>query len=226
MLKHYFKTFFRRVMSISPVDFNLKINERVPLKIKEFLEKFPTAFIMGGFVTAALHDEEFSDIDLFFHKKNATEVFNFFGKDCLGDNDKKYFQSRSFFFQDITVHCRKITVDGFSIDLVMYGDGFNPSIHVDFSCRMLQFSHQGLRYPHYICLQDVFNKNLRINLIWFFMNELKTIGSICPPFWSICSPAQMICNIRWYPQEILPAWQQKLINNIEKYERRGYTLIS
>lgn len=212
---------------------DLKISARVPPKVSEFLEKFPSAFIMGGFITASIHDENFVDIDLFFHKNNAIEVFNFFGKDCFEEGDKIYFQSPSVYFRNITFHCRKIVLDGVSVDLVMYGDDFNPSINIDFSCRMLQYTHQGLRYPHYICLQDAMNKILRINMIWFYMNGLQTCNPyFCPPFWSHYSPAGVINDIRWHQRNSpvaygpLPVWQQKLINNIEKYERRGYTLIS
>lgn len=198
-----------------------KVKKTLPHMICDFLDTFPNAFIMGGFVLSAMHDENFNDIDIFFYHKSMENVKYFF-KEYLVFDDKIYWQfknSNPHSRKNTTVHVFTVNVDGVKIDLVSYNDFFDPILHVDFYARMMQFNSCGIYAPANLCLSDAMNKILRLNNNWIYSNDPDGIST------EDVNLVELHDRLTKNDFSDLVSWQQKFVSNVKKYMLKGYTLL-
>lgn len=189
-----------------------QIQEKIPAKVQKSLVEVDSAFVMGGFITSCMHDEPFSDIDIFCHYNDIPRFIS-----LLGVKDEEITTiCKDYPSLNHTSHVLKTAVDGVLIDVVSYSSVYNPSYKVDFYSRMLCYDGHGVYADDDISFYDAYHKVLRFNPNYgLTMKEYFRVLDIVYGRSCECDD----CMTSFYsPRQIT------MIRNIRKYLDRGYVV--
>lgn len=188
-----------------------QVQEKIPASVQKALVEVDSAFVMGGFITSCIHDEPFSDIDIFCHHNDVPRFISLLGV----EESQIQMVCKDYPGLAASSHVLKTIVDGIPIDLVGYSNVYNPSEKVDFYSRMICYDGHGLWADDSISYYDAQNKILRFNPYYgismkHYFRVLDVVyGRACE-----CGDC-----MEWYsPRQIT------MIRNIRKYLERGYTI--
>lgn len=189
-----------------------RIQEKIPANVQKALVEVDSAFVMGGFITSCIHDEPFSDIDIFCHYNDISRFTSLLGV----KDDEITTICKDYPGQDHTRHVLKTVVDGVPIDLVSYSNVYNPSYKVDFYSRMIWYDGHSVYADDNISFYDAYNKVLRFNPNYgMTMNEYFRVLDIV--YGRACECED--CMTMYYSSR-----QITMIRNIRKYRDRGYVI--
>lgn len=136
----------------------------LPLVIQLILSYFPGTYILGGFGICALRNIPFNDIDLFIPHKFAHAILSLLSK-------FKFEEFCPYEFLD-SIHLSSFKINEIKVDLISFGPKFNPKTHVDFHCRMVQFTGESFVFPTVRCLSDIMTGILCYN------NDYKSLSRL------------------------------------------------
>lgn len=141
-----------------------KAFDSLPGVIQRILSDFPGTYILGGFGICLLRKIPFNDIDLFVPHKFVHAVSNRL-------SDRPLVEFLPYEFLD-SIHLSSFRINNIKVDLISFGPNFDPKTHVDFHCRMVQFTGKSFVFPTFRCCYDIMKGILCYN------NDYKSLSRL------------------------------------------------